>query len=480
MIDRNGSWTVRLRFRMLPGILAAAMAVLGASAQAQFKPPEPPICKNPFTVQQEITEGRKAAQQVAQQMPLLPDSSPVTKYIQQLGAKLVQYAPGDKWPYNFHVVDAADINAFALPGGPIYVNLGTIQAAETEAQLAGVMAHEISHVALRHATCNMAKEQKQVPFWQLGQVLAGVLLGGTVGNIAATGIGFGAQTLFLRYSRDAERQADELGTYILYKAGYDPRGMVQFFEIIESKYGKGGAQFLSSHPNPGNRTEYVSQEISELPRNPNPIVTTAAFKEIKKQVAGMKAYTAKEIQSGAWKKGSPKQTVPAGSLVPQSQWMPQGQWKPLDDPSFRFEYPGNWTEYGSSGAYTIAPQGGIQQTADGESSVVYGVLINQAEAPPGMDLTEAMNQLLSQMRKANPHLQLVGGIRSTTVNGRPAREAELSNTPTGGAAGSERDWVISVGQPSGILHYMVFVAPTNDFAKLKPSFERMLNSFSVK
>ncbi len=139
--------------------------LISASAQARFQP-QP--CKNSYTTNQEIAEGKKAAAQVYKQMPVLPDSSPVTQYVQQLGAKLVEYAPGYKWPYSFHVVNQADINAFALPGGPIFVNLGTIQAAETEAQLAGVMAHEISHVVMRHATCNITKQQGQAPWWALG------------------------------------------------------------------------------------------------------------------------------------------------------------------------------------------------------------------------------------------------------------------------------------------------------------------------
>jgi predicted Zn-dependent protease len=129
--------------------------LLCTPAHARFQPKP---CKNSYTTDQEITEGKKAAAQIYKQMPVLPDSSPVTRYIQQLGNKLVQYAPGYRWPYQFHVVDMADINAFALPGGAIFVNLGTIQAAENEAQLAGVIAHEISHVVLRHATCNLTKQ----------------------------------------------------------------------------------------------------------------------------------------------------------------------------------------------------------------------------------------------------------------------------------------------------------------------------------
>src|SRR6201985_3779667 len=153
----------------------------------------PRPCKNAFTEQQEITEGQKAAQEVYKQMPVLPDSDPVSRYVQQLGMGLVPYAPGCKWPYNFHVVNVEDINAFALPGGSIFVNLGTIQAAETEAQLAGVMAHETSHVVLRHATCNMKKKQTTNIMAALGHLATGILLGnGAGGQVAQAVIGGGA------------------------------------------------------------------------------------------------------------------------------------------------------------------------------------------------------------------------------------------------------------------------------------------------
>ncbi len=213
--------------------------------------------------------------QVYQQMPVLPDSDPVARYVRQLGAKLVAHAPGYKWPYNFHVVASEDINAFALPGGTIFVNLGTVQAAETEAQLAGVMAHEISHVVMRHSTCNLTEQQSKSLWYGLGSIASAVLLGnGTAGQLGQAVIG-GAQSLdFLHMSRDAEKQADLLGTGILYDSGYDPRGLPQFFETIQSKYGAGGAQFLSDHPNPGNRTQYVNAEIATLPRLERPVVTT--------------------------------------------------------------------------------------------------------------------------------------------------------------------------------------------------------------
>ena len=247
---------------------------------------DPVTCRNSMTPAQEIAEGNKVALQVYRQMPVLPVSDPVTRYVQNLGGRLVQFAPladgvKEQWPFNFHVVASAEINAFAVPGGSIFVNLGTVQAAETEAQLAGVMAHEIAHIVMRHSTCNLARSQKRGLLYGLGAIGSAVLLGnGAMGGLAQAGIGMGQNLDMLHMSRGDESQADLLGVDILYGAGYDPRGLPQFFETIRAKYGAGGAQFLSDHPNPGNRTESVYGEIAKLPLRLKPVVTTPEFQHV--------------------------------------------------------------------------------------------------------------------------------------------------------------------------------------------------------
>lgn len=268
----------------------------------------PPTCKNAYTEQQELTEGAKVTAQVYQQMPVLKEDDPLTIYVQRLGAKLVQYAPGYQWPYSFHVVASPEINAFALPGGAIFINVATIQAAETEAQLAGVIAHEISHVALRHATCNLTKQRKSGLLVALG-VIAGNVIGGGWGDLIAAGSNISGSLTYLRMGRDAEKQADLLGTDILYDAGYDPRGMPQFFEIIQSKYGAGGHEFLSDHPNPGNRTAYVNDEIRSLPARKNSVKSSDAFQRIKPRAATTKTLNAEEVKAGSWKNSGAYQTT---------------------------------------------------------------------------------------------------------------------------------------------------------------------------
>lgn len=472
------------RTAFLPVLLAGCFFTT-AAAQEQVGPKLEP-CPNKVAVAQQVDIGKKAAQQVYQQMPVLPDSSEVTQYVQRLGQKLVQYAPGERWPFNFHVVNVADINAFALPGGSIFVNLGTIQAADTEAQLAAVMAHEISHVVLQHSICNMEKEQRVGLLAGLGQLAAGLALGnGVAGQLAQETIGLGAGLGFLKMSRGAEKQADQEGLEILYHAGYDPRAMAQFFEIIDSKYGKGGAQFLSDHPNPGNRTEYVMQEISTFPPQAHYVTNTDEFRRIHQMVAGMHAYTAKEVQSGVWKKQSPNTTVETGinqydaASVGRNVDLSQPRsWNTFKGDGFTVQVPSNWRVLGNQNSAMIAPPGGIGQTANGQlGNLEYGVLLDVYTPQQGMAPNQEFGALVDELRNQNPGLQ-TSSVTSTRVAGRQAQSVQCDDSQANQGRG-ERDWI--VGVPMGnALRYFVFVAPEQDFQRMQPTFTQILNSIKMR
>jgi peptidase M48-like protein len=456
-------------------LLAALLLPTPLEGWARFVPHP---CKNAFTEQQETTEGQKAAQEVYKQMPVLPDSDPVSRYVQQLGARLVQHAPGYKWPYNFHVANVEDINAFALPGGSVFVNLGTIQAAETEAQLAGVMAHEISHVAQRHSTCNITKQRTPSLLAGLGQIVAGIALGGAAGAAVQQGIGLTAGLSFLRMSRDAEKQADLMGTDILYDAGYDPRALPQFFEVIQGKSGEGGAQFLSDHPNPGNRVGYVNDEIDTLPRRASYVKTSAEFTSIKKQVAGMHPYTAKQVASGGWKKqdgngNAEARAAAALERLTESQWAPQGDWQTLQGDGFTISYPGNWKGASSGPSALIAPPGGV----GAQDAVGYGMLSGRFQPPQLGEISAETDQLVTQLKQQNPHLQ-PGAAADVTVNQVRGRSLQMTNSGAAGG-GTEHDWLVALPETAGTLRYVVFVAPEADFAALRPTFEHMLRTLKL-
>ncbi len=439
---------------------------------------QPHYCNNAFTYQKEIAEGKKAAQQVYKQMKVLPDSSPITQYVRSVGERLVAYAPGYKWPYNFHVVQDKSINAFALPGGPIFVNTGLIAAAQNESELAGVMAHEISHVVQRHATCNMTKQAKRNVGWGLAGVLAGVLVPGAGGVLAQQGVGMAQNLSYLQMSRTDEKEADLLGTEILWAAGYNPRGLVQMFQIIEKQSGSGGAQFLSDHPNPGNRVQYVDKEIQALPPKPNPINNTPEFEKIRAMVESNKEMAGRVSASS-------QSAAPSAAPVPgqPGNVVVSAQSVPFQHQGYSIRYPANWKLYGDSGSIvTIAPPGGIVTDAKGQTQVAYGLIIDSFQPDQGSTLAEGTRQLIARLRQSNPQLRETGSAEEINVDGMPARSVELeSRSPLSTAQSDvpEQDWLVTVGRSDGQVDYFVFIAPKQDFRTLRPAYTTMLHSVQL-
>jgi Zn-dependent protease with chaperone function len=474
--------------KSLPFLLLIATIVASACGTARAQEAEVALqpCKNHYSPEKQIEIGQKAAAQVYKEMPVLPDSSPVTQYVQALGEKLVAYAPGYRWPYNFHVVNVADINAFALPGGSIFVNLGTIQAADDEAQLAAVMAHEMSHVVLQHSVCNLEKEKRVGLLAGIGQIAAGIALGGALGTVAEEGIGLGAGLGFLKMSRGDEKQADMEGASILYNAGYDPRAMPQFFETIEAKYGKGGAQFLSDHPNPGNRTDYIDKEIARFPRREHPTTNTPEFERIHKMVAGMRAYTAKEVASGVWKKKGPNETVETGindydvqtAQTGNVDLSPPQSWNTFQGDGFTMEVPSNWGLLGNQSNAMIAPEGGIAKAPDGKlGNLVYGVLTDVYTPPEGTPRKQEFTALLKELNSENAGMQ-PGSTTKLRVAGQRAESAESVSPQANGGRG-EHDWIVGIPAETS-MRYFVFVCPEPDFKTMQPTFEHMLKSIQVR
>src|SRR4051812_48026374 len=211
---------------------------------------------------QDVELGQQAAQQAMQQYPVLPDSDPLTQYVSRLGQSMVQYVPQPSYPYKFRVVNQKEINAFALPGGPVFVNVGTIQSADNEAQLAGVIAHEMGHVYMRHGAQMVSNQMKaQIPLGVLGAILGS----GAGAQVAKMGAQLVASGLLLKNSRSAESEADAVGARVLYMAGYNPKSMSDFFHKLEQEGGAGGPQLLSDHPNPGNRAAAIDALTKTLP-----------------------------------------------------------------------------------------------------------------------------------------------------------------------------------------------------------------------
>ena len=421
-----------------------------------------------FSQDEEIQLGKQNAAEVMKQLPVLPDSDPVTQYVQKLGSRLAARAPGYQWPYNFHVVNVKEINAFALPGGPIFVNLGTIQAADNEAQLAGVMSHEISHVVQRHGT--RAASQ------QMGAQLPLAILGGLMGNstlakAAEMGISFGVGSYFLKNSRQSESEADLLGTDIMYDSGYEPHQMAAFFEKLEKQMGAGANsminQFMSDHPNPGNRAEAVTREVKTLMARTY-LTDSSEFKAIKTRVAGMKPLSSAEV-AAMQKQAGPGDITPSTNL------------KVFTHNEYQISYPENWQVFGDqSSSVTIAPSSGVSQNA-----VAYGVMIaNYQPEEAGESLDAATHELIAGLRQSNPDLKQIGRDETIRMKNVRGKSAELvGSSPIKDAQGKalqERDWLVSIARRDGTVLYLVFISPDKDFASLRPAFEGMLRTLQVR
>lgn len=227
--------TIKQHVAAYLAIFAIAAAPFTAIAQTRIERP-----KNKYKVSDDVKLGNDNAKKVEQQFPILNDRE-ATRYVSQVGERLVAAIPPQfrepSFDYRFEIVNASDINAFALPGGPMFVNRGMIEAAKNEGEMAGVMAHEISHVALRHATAQATKQGSiGNQLGVIGLILGGVILGGEAG--AQLGA-LGAVAWMTKYSREYETQADTLGAQIMAQAGYDPRDLANMFRTIQAQ-SKGG------------------------------------------------------------------------------------------------------------------------------------------------------------------------------------------------------------------------------------------------
>lgn len=456
-----------------------------------------PVLPNPgnprMTRDQQEKLGLQAAREVYKQMPVLPDSSPLTKYVQNIGERLARTIPPQhSWPFQFHVIEQKEINAFALPGGPMFVNVGTIRAADSEAELAGVMAHEMAHVYMQHSAKQQQKSSVLGGLAGIAGAIAGATIGGAWGTLAQSGIHFGAGTLMLKYSRADEAQADSVGAIIMWKAGYNPVALADFFEEIE-KQGGNGPQFLSDHPNPGNRRAAIEREIAEWPVKKYRRDETE-FAVARKEADSVPAYSAQEISAGAKSGRWNRQNRNDGTILPGGTSGPEAVVSvpaaPLSavhpSPTFQrtslsnmtIARPENWnvTIGRQSGSATIAPLAGVSG-----GSVAYGAVIQVVHAQnanlSARRFTEAVARAL---QNDDPNMEQRGSVQLIRVNGRTAGSLNLQTiSPMAGADGKsqpERDWLITIPRNDGNAIAIIFVSPLRHFHQMKPAFERMLRS----
>ena len=419
---------------------------------------------NMFTPQQDIDLGKRAAADAAKQLPLC-HAPKVDAYLTQLGMRLVAKLPtgGVQYPFEFHCVNDKAINAFALPGGYVFVNRGAIEVADNEAQLAAVMAHELSHVALRHGTNQATKAQAAEGF--LG--IASTIFGGSTGGALLSELGaFAAGGVLLRYSRSAESQADVMGTQVLYDSGYDPRAMAQFFEKLEAETkGKNPPEFLSDHPNPEHRVERVDEEIDKLGGvPPNAKRDSADFEAIKREVLALPVVK----RPGPGAGGAAKPPAP-----------PSGNFAAYQANGYTLKYPDNWKKYADSNGNNVsfAPEGGVVDDGTGHAALAYGLIVSVSQAngdPNDSDALEhATEQAIHDLQKSNPNMKITRQPARMRLIGQPSLATYLSNdSPVGG---QETDWMITTLRPEGLVSF-VCVAPQAAYEKYDKTFDAILDS----
>ncbi len=233
------------------------------------------------SVADEIAIGKQAQIEVRKQTPMLADGI-VTAFVARTGHRLADHARGARYPYKFSVADYREVNAFALPGGPVWVNRGAVTAAANESQLAAVLAHEIAHVALRHS----AQQLSNMMVANLGLNLLGALLGNSAGgNTAGIAARFVASGAFLKFSRDDEREADRVGAQIMARAGWDPHGMIEVMQKIrelERRDPTSTEVFFSNHPSPQDRIALLRRSV---PRTRRGTRDSAQFQAVRARLA---------------------------------------------------------------------------------------------------------------------------------------------------------------------------------------------------
>ena len=448
--------------------LAIAVLALGMAACAGRRPGDPlKPGFNVYSKDQDVQLGRQAAQQVAQQVDIV-DNKRLQQYIDGIGARLAKQPGAANYPYEFTLINDPGINAFALPGGPIFVNTGLISAAENEAQVAGVLAHEIAHVALRHATSQASKAN----LLQFPATLAAAMIGqGSIGaQVGQMGLGLGLNALMLRYSRGAEEEADALGARIMAAAGYNPIEMARFFEKLQGEGEPRAPQFLSSHPDPGNRVQNVQAEIGTLPpATYNGAGQGSDFRQAKQMVAQLPAPD-RPVQRARAVQANPSRILPG----------PINGYQTLETPQLSFSYPQGWSVYGERGgdSITVAPPQGLVGDRFGGTSVGYGVIAGYySRSRVSAGLEQASRELLSQLQAFNPSMRVQAGFRNVQVDGSTGAVAELvSASPFGGR---EKSVLLTVARPSG-LFYMVFIAPESHFGGVQAAFETMVRSIRFR
>jgi beta-barrel assembly-enhancing protease len=427
---------------------------------------------NLFKPEQDIELGRQSAEQIKQQMRLLQDEV-TANYIRKLGGRLAEKASGHKFPYQFDVVATKEINAFALPGGFIFINAGTIMEAKNEGELAGVIAHEITHVALRHGTNQASKAYLA----RAGLGILTAIAGGAspdLGQVISVIGGVGANMAFLKFGRAAETQADLEGARIMAEAGYDPRDMAGFFETLKQKGGQRIPEFLSDHPDPGNRAAAIAEILPSLPMSSNPTRNTDEFENVKARLTGSSSSLSSSVELARSGPRDPNNNEAGTRPEPPSSSFTEFQ---AQSGSFYIKYPQNWDVLSADETNIIFAPKGAYGRLDNSVVVTHGIFIGVI--PAQSNNLEAATAVVEQQVKSNPDFRVVGSTQQISLNGR-ACYATMVAGPSTITGVTEIDMIYTTATADGQLFYLITMSPQDELNSYQTVFDQIIASLRLR
>ena len=450
------------------------LLLLPAGIYSQTKTLKPGI--NFFSKDQDVQLGREAASQIEREIPVLNDPE-MTKWLTELAQPLISQPEAGEYPYTFKWVNDPNINAFALPGGPIYMNTGLLTHADTEGEVVGVLAHEIVHVALRHGTNRVTRAN----LFTLPAMIGGMALGqrgGMLSQLGQLGIGLGLNGVLMKYSRGAETQSDQLGALLMHRAGYNPLDMANFFEKLEAIAGNrsGAANWFSSHPNPGNRVETVQKEIVTFDRREY-TRDSGKFQRFKSRVAKLPPPAKPAVPGQSAGPGGQRVPIPEQSRME----MPSRRARSHSSDNFAVSYPDNWelTRAEEGEGVTVAPPYGRVQMPNGSGALGYGAMLNTHQGSNGQRLEELAGAIEQDVIRNNPGFQVTEEPMRITVDGRRAVLYMMSG-PGPYENVNETVVLAVVERTSNQVVSVIFVAPERDYSRFEPTFKNMLRSLRIR
>ena len=455
----------RRRRRLVAGVYALLIVpwLLVAADSAQTSTAS---LRNSYTPDEEVRRGREAAAGIRALLPTLgaPD---VVGFVRDIGRRLVEAIPAglkqESFQYSFDVVNVTDLVSYALSGGPVFVSRGMIETAPGEAAFAGLLAHQLSHVVLRHGAAQ-ATSGETFETADFAAQTPGAIAARSVYALGLPGAIFGVSTYYVEYDSALEREADRLGRQLMEHAGYDPRQMaVMFRTIAQSSTDRGGASWIESHPDPGDSGRDVGPD-GDLGRQVNGMAqVTARLRALAPAETAEAAARARGSRFSSASVGGIDVVVPSG----ESRNVFVGGVLHMDVPA-------NWRRLSGSSAVVFAPAGGLFESAGGLVAFTHGVQVGVARAPTGDLLrdTQALTQLFAQTQPQSQWSPLYSRITLGGRNGLTVVGSVVS-------ALTKRFSYVSVSTTylrSGRFLYIVGIAPRLETSRYRDAFNRIEQS----